>query len=89
MNKALLLLLKSLGIEITPEQISMVEALIPKIPKLLNDAVNTVNSAIRNFDERLKAIEQRQKSIEEQLDGLRRIAESERIRRTEGNGTVV
>ncbi len=52
------LLLKMLGVKVTPEQIAMIEAIIPQIPGRIQQAVTVINGSLQNFDQRLKAIEE-------------------------------
>jgi hypothetical protein len=57
MNKGMQFLFKSLGIEITPETMAMLAALLPQLPAKINEVVQAVNAALTNFDMRLRAIE--------------------------------
>jgi len=59
------MMLKALGLEITPEHIAMLQALIPQLPAKINEAAQAINAALANFDARLRA-------IEAQLDALGR-----------------
>jgi hypothetical protein len=58
--KGFLMMLKSMGIEIDPQEI---ERLRHGIPQLIID----VQAAVKNFDERLKAIEKRLDDINRTL----------------------
>lgn len=57
--KGALMMLKALGVEITPEQAAMIEALIPQLPARVNQAIGIIND-----------MAERQKRIEEKLDKL-------------------
>lgn len=63
MNKGLIMMLKALGVEITPEQIAMIQAIIPQIPGKINEAAEIINRTLQNFDARLRAIETELKEI--------------------------
>jgi hypothetical protein len=70
--KGVLMLLKSIGVEITPEQIALLQQYIPQIPALCNGAAQAINNSIKMFDERLKAIETEQHAqrlLLEELNG--------------------
>ena len=54
------LLLKMLGVKVTPEQIAAIEAIIPQIPGKIQQTINVINAALQNFDERLQILEDRQ-----------------------------
>lgn len=56
--KGILLMLKTMGVEITPEQIALLQQYIPQIPALCNHAGQAINGAISQFDTRLQALEQ-------------------------------
>jgi hypothetical protein len=55
--------LKALGIKIAPEQISMIEAVIPQLPAKAVEVVGVVNRALVNFDQRLAALEENQRNL--------------------------
>ena len=57
------MMLKALGVNITPENITSIEVLVPQIPAKLQQAITTVNNALTNFDSRLKALESGQSEI--------------------------
>jgi hypothetical protein len=57
MNKGMQFLFKSFGIEITPEKLAMLQALIPQLPAKFNEAAQAINGALANFDARLRALE--------------------------------
>lgn len=70
MEKGILILLKALGIEITPEQVAMVQGLIPQLPARLNQMFTLVNSAAQNFDERLRANEDETRKLRLAIESL-------------------
>jgi hypothetical protein len=57
------MLLKSLGIKASEQDIKNLEVLIPQIPGKAVEIISQVNAACRNFDERLHALETRQNYI--------------------------
>ena len=57
MNRGMQILLKSLGLEVTPETLAMLSALLPQIPAKINEVITHVNATLQNFDQRLKTIE--------------------------------
>lgn len=57
-----------LGVKIAPEQVAMIEAIIPQIPSHVQGAVALINGAVKNFDQRLQALERGQKEILEALN---------------------
>jgi hypothetical protein len=61
--KGLLMMFKSMGIEIDPAEI---ERLRVGVPRLIID----VQTAVKNFDERLKTIEQALSELEHKTDFL-------------------
>lgn len=65
------LLLKMLGVKVTPEQIAAIEAIIPQIPGKIQQTINVINAALQNFDARLRALEQNQLIILKQLEDIR------------------
>jgi hypothetical protein len=72
--KGIAMMLKALGVEITPEQIAMLQALIPQLPAKVNEAFSTINAALANFDARLRALETRQDEVWVMLQAIRSIA---------------
>ncbi len=77
------MLLKALGVNITPEQAAMVEALIPQIPAKLNQVVVSVNSSMENFDQRLKTLERQSEHI---IFLLQQDLRQERLQIPDGTG---
>lgn len=65
--KGLAMMLKGLGINISPEHIKAAEEIIPQLPARLNQAVVIINGAINNFDQRLQALEKQNAEILEIL----------------------
>ena len=57
MNKGMMMMLKALGLEIAPEHLAMLQALIPQLPAKINEVVQGINAALANFDARLRALE--------------------------------
>jgi hypothetical protein len=57
MGKGLTMVLKALGISITPEQAAMIEAIIPQIPERIGQATTMLNAAVKQYDETLLRIE--------------------------------
>ncbi len=51
------LLLKMLGVKVTPEQVAMIEAIIPQVPGKIQQVVTVINGSLQNFDHRLRALE--------------------------------
>lgn len=70
MNKGMQFLFKSLGIEISPETMAMLAALIPQLPAKINEAAQAINGALANFDARLRALEARAIAHEAGLDAI-------------------
>jgi hypothetical protein len=58
--KGILMLLKALGVELTEEQATMIQELIPQLPEKVNEVVQMINGCMKNFDERLRSIEKNQ-----------------------------
>ena len=65
MNKGMMMMLKALGLEIAPEHLAMLQALIPQLPAKINEVVQGINAALANFDARLRALEIAVKAISE------------------------
>ncbi len=57
------LLLKMLGVKVTPEQVAMIEAIIPQVPGKIQQIVAVVNGSLQNFDMRLRALEENQRAL--------------------------
>lgn len=70
MEKGILILLKALGIEITPEQVAMVQSIIPQIPSKINQVITTVNNMVENSDARLRANEEEVKKLRLAVENL-------------------
>jgi len=88
------LLLKMLGVKVTPEQIAAIEAIIPQIPGKIQQTINVVNAALQNFDERLRVLEDRQLKHREWLESRLLLLEfrilEEYARRNDGdNGSDI
>jgi predicted PurR-regulated permease PerM len=75
--KGVLMMLKAFGVEITPQQAAMLQGLIPQIPGMVNQLINTVNS----WDARIKRIEQ----MTEEINGRERERDNERRAGTSSN----
>ncbi len=57
------LLLKMLGVKVTPEQVAMIEAIIPQVPGKIQQIVTVINGSLHNFDQRLRALEENQRAL--------------------------
>lgn len=80
-------LLKAFGINVPPETVAQIEALIPQIPSHLQQATRVINSTIQNFDKRLAAIETRLDRMETLLDaGRNRAIITDNGRKADTNG---
>jgi hypothetical protein len=55
--KGLAMMLKAMGINVTPEHVKAIEDLIPQLPGKLNQVVSTINDALKYFDQRLTTLE--------------------------------
>jgi hypothetical protein len=55
--KGILMMLKSLGVNITDKDLKTVEAIIPQIPAKVNEIVAFIRERDKNFEERLRALE--------------------------------
>lgn len=51
------MMLKALGVNVTEENIRMIEALIPQIPSKLNEFVRVFNAALQDNQQRLSRLE--------------------------------
>jgi len=65
--KGVLMLLKSAGVNVTPEDMKKLEELIPKIPGLLQEGIQVINASLKNFDYRLKTLEENQAIMQAML----------------------
>lgn len=68
--KGLVMMLKALGVNITPEQVGMLEKVIPQVPAKLEEARVFIAGAVTKFDVRLRALEDNQRMTNEKLDAL-------------------
>lgn len=71
MGKGLAMMLKALGVEITPEQAKMIEELIPQIPARLKQAYEFMNAFVKRADERFTAMEQSQQMMLQEIRNLK------------------
>ena len=62
--KGLQMILKAIGLDLTPENLAMLQAVITQLPAKINEAGAAINAALQNFDMRLKAIEASQQALE-------------------------
>jgi hypothetical protein len=67
MKKGMLLLLRSMGIEIADEHVNMLTDLIPKIPQIVNDCIHVINVTITRADQRIAALENEVKMLREDI----------------------
>jgi hypothetical protein len=63
-------ILKMLGIKVPPEVVGQIEAILPKLPAIIQQSIATINGALRTYDERLTNIEQTQLRILEELQNV-------------------
>lgn len=87
--KGILMMLKALGLDIPPEQIAMLQVLIPQLPAKINEASAAINGALQNFDSRLRVLEAGQAKILEELKygNTGRILDTPRSASSSGNGS--
>lgn len=64
------IMLKSLGISISDENIKMVETLVPQLPAKIQEAVTVINASLKNFDARLAVLESQTALINSKLDAI-------------------
>lgn len=64
------MMLKAFGVNITDEQIKMVEALIPTIPDKITEVYRIIDGSLQNFDGRLSALELRLESLHAQKSDI-------------------
>jgi hypothetical protein len=71
-------ILKMLGVKVSDGVVAQIEAIIPQVPGVLRNAVETINATIKKADERFVSIEDNQQKImallleiKEQLNGRR------------------
>ena len=57
-----------LGIKVPPETIGQIEAILPRVPAIVQQSIASINGALRVYDERLARIEATQLRILEKLD---------------------
>jgi len=55
--KGVLMMLKSLGVNISDQDLKTVEAIIPQIPAKVNEIVTFIRKRDENFETRLRALE--------------------------------
>lgn len=61
-------ILKMLGIKVPPETVGQIEAILPRVPAIVQQTIASVNGALKVYDERLARIETLQLKILEKLD---------------------
>lgn len=71
----LALMLKALGIKITPEVLAQIEALLPQIPAKINAVLQFLREFVQRFDTRSDDQTERLKRIELELLELRKLLE--------------
>jgi len=90
--KGLTMMLKALGINVSPEHIQMIESLLPVLPEKLNQVVSVVNNALTNFDGRLQTLEKQNAELKAQhalmIEALQRIEQNAGRKRPASAGSV-
>jgi len=74
---------KMLGVNISPEDIAKVEAIIPQIPGRAVEVINTVNAAVVNYHERMVTLEKAHQQMGEKLDRILEVISND-AKRTPG-----
>lgn len=71
MGKGLLLVLRSIGVNITDEDAKMIEGIIPRIPSMIQQLWGAVDSNMKNFDNRLQILEKGKDELKATIEALR------------------
>jgi hypothetical protein len=67
MKKGMLMLLRSMGIEVSDEHVNMLTDLIPKLPQIVNDCIRVINVTISRADQRIQALEKEVHLLREEI----------------------
>lgn len=65
----LAMMLKALGVKISPEVLAQIEGLLPQIPSKINALISWNKTALQGFDERLRENERLTREIHDVLCG--------------------